>query len=348
MDPLELIYYAGYRLNTARDLGRQQRLAVPVLSVGNITTGGTGKTPAVIALAHEAQNRGLNPCVLTRGYGGRLRGPVFVSAENYARDVGDEPLLIAMRLQGVPIVKCPDRYEGGMFAIENLEQRPGLFILDDGFQHRKLYRDMDVVLVSALDPFGRRKMLPFGRLREPLDELVRSDVIVITKADLSDDEVTGQISRELRLYNSDAPVFVSSHGPSSVLLGAGHHESLTRGDSASASLDWLRGRRVFAFCAIAEPGAFLRSIKEAEGVVAGSMFFRDHHVFTRRDISEVMTAAATSGAEWIITTEKDIMRLRALDALPSNIAALAIDFRIHQKFYDYVFDNLRGPDAKIH
>lgn len=345
MNPLELIYYAAYRVNTSMDLRRQRRLAAPVLSVGNITTGGTGKTPAVIALAHEARERGLNPCVLTRGYGGRLKGPVFVSAENYARDVGDEPLLMAMRLHDVPIVKCPDRYKGGMFALENLEQRPGLFILDDGFQHRRLHRDLDVVLVSALDPFGGMKMLPSGRLREPLDELSRSDIMVITKAGFSEDGKVSQISKDLCSYNLDAPVYISSHGPSTVLLGAGHHENLDSASASSAPLGWLEGRRVFAFCAIGEPEAFVKSIEEAGGIVAGNIFFRDHHAFTQQDVARVLSAASATGVEWIITTEKDIMRLRALDGPPSNIAALVIDFMIDQKFYDYVFNNLRGSDA---
>ena len=109
MNPLEYIYYAAYKFKTARDIKAQKRLPLPVICVGNITTGGTGKTPAVVAIADHARKIGLSPCILTRGYGGKMRGPMFVSEENYAADVGDEPLLTAALLHDVPIVKCPDR-----------------------------------------------------------------------------------------------------------------------------------------------------------------------------------------------------------------------------------------------
>jgi len=342
MNPLEHIYLAGHRYKTMRDLGRQKRLSVPVISVGNITTGGTGKTPAVIAVAREARARGLGPCVLTRGYGGRLRGPVFVSEENYAGDVGDEPLLIASRLHDVPVVKCPDRHEGGMFAIENLENRPDLFILDDGFQHRRLHRDMDVVLISANDPFGGNRLLPLGRLREPLDGLSRSGALVITKAGPDDESTINRIKADLRKYNKDAPMFVSRHGASGVLLGLAQHERPSQRNRPLEPVDWLKGRRVYAFCAIGEPESFVRSLRESGAVIAGTRFLRDHHRFRPSDIKSVSGSAASSGAHWIMTTEKDIMRLRAIMEPPSNFAALSIDFKAEHGFYDHIFDFCQG------
>jgi len=333
----EKIYYKGYRYRTDRDLKEMKTLPLPVISVGNITTGGTGKTPAVIAIASEAKKRGLSPCVLTRGYRGRLRGPVFVSEENYASDMGDEPLLIASRLHDVPVVKCPDRYEGGMFALENLEDSPGLFILDDGFQHRRLRRDMDVVLINALDPFGGRRLLPFGRLREPLEELSRSGCIVITKASGTDDGMIEALTADIRKYNFDAPVHVSSHMSSHVMIGVSHHEKAVDVDAGMEPIEWLKGRKVFAFCAIAGPESFMRSLKEAGAIITGSKAFRDHHVFRHSDLKSITELARESGADWIMTTEKDIMRLRALKETPVNCASLGIEFHVDKGFFDYIF-----------
>jgi tetraacyldisaccharide 4'-kinase len=331
---LERIYHAGYRYKTLGDLKRIKKLPLPVISVGNITTGGTGKTPAVIAIAEQARRRGLRPCILTRGYRGRLRGPVFVSEENYAADVGDEPLLIASRLHDVPVVKCPDRHEGGMFALDNLEDRPGLFIIDDGFQHRRLHRDLDVVLVSATNPFGGGRLLPLG-----------ADILVITKAETKDDDHIMRIEEDIRKYNPDARVFRSSHGPSGVLLGVFRHEKTGQGEGHYEPMDWLEGRRVYAFCAIAEPGSFVRSLEDAGAVVTGSRFFRDHHQFKPSEMESIAASAASSGANWIMATEKDIMRLRALMAPPRECAALSIEFRIHADFYDRIFEVAREADA---
>ena len=353
MNILERIYLLGHRYRTSTDLKGQRRLPVPVISIGNITTGGTGKTPAVIALAMEARARGFRPCVLTRGYGGRLRGPLFVSEENYARDVGDEPLLIASRLHDVPVVKCPDRYKGGMFALDNLDSLddqkkidglPDLFILDDGFQHRRLQRDMDVLLVSALEPFGRGRLLPAGRLREPLSGIGRADVIVITKTEATDPGAIEEIRKTIAAHNPGAPVFLSTHGPTGVLLGVSPHESASpRADLAL--IDWLKGRRVFAFSAVAGPESFIETLRQAGADVAGSRSYRDHHVFSHGDLRDIRAEAQRAGAGWIMTTEKDIMRLRALEGQMDNIGALIVDFMVEKDFYDRVLDNPGRSDA---
>lgn len=345
MNPLEYIYFAGYRVKSRGDLKRIRRLPLPVISVGNITTGGTGKTPAVIAIAKESRKRDLNPCILTRGYGGKLKGPLFVSEENYARDVGDEPLLIASSLRDVPVIKCPDRYEGGMFALDNLEDKPDIFILDDGFQHRKLHRDMDVVLVSGTDPFGGERLLPVGRLREPLAGLSRAGAFIITKTVHGNVDDKGRIEETLREHNQHAPVFTSVHEPSGVRLGVTRHMTAGKRDEGFETLDWLRGRKVYALCAIADPGSFVRSLEQSGAIVAGKSFFRDHHKFSAIDMRTVSNSARSLGVSWILTTEKDIMRLRALKDAPENCASLSIDFRVRHGFYDHIFEIARGLDA---
>ena len=156
MGPLEFLYYTGYKLKKSRDLKSRKRLPAKVISVGNITVGGTGKTPAVIAIARKAKEYGYLPCILTRGYRGSAKGPCFVSRGEGpllgVDEAGDEPVLMAERLTGVPIVKGSDRYEAGMFALDCLDSPSLLFILDDGFQHRALHRDVDVLLIDGMNP----------------------------------------------------------------------------------------------------------------------------------------------------------------------------------------------------
>jgi tetraacyldisaccharide 4'-kinase len=358
----ELIYYAGYRAKRAYDLRKQRRLPSPVISVGNITAGGTGKTPLTIALAREASRRGFSPAVLTRGYRGKLRGPCLVSADMNEEEVGDEPLLMAEKLGDIPVIKGRDRYEAGIFALDrvidpssvmdlslvidpssvtDLKEResmhhkrgtvshgkgavPPLFILDDGFQHWRLQRDKDVLLIDARNPFNQRKLLPVGLLREPIREIRRADIIVLTKGMGSDNQA---LMREIRRYNPRARVFVSDHIPSYVLTYAGERKPL----------DWLSGKEVYAFCGIADPESFRTALGRAGAVLRGFKAYRDHYRYGKGDLRRVVSEAAKRGARWIITTEKDIMRLKSL-GLPENLLALGIDVTVEEGFYEEVFD----------
>lgn len=328
MGSAELLYYAGYRVKTYFDLKRQRKLPVKVISIGNLTTGGTGKTPAVIALAGEARAMGLRPCILTRGYRGGKKGPFFVTADMHWTDTGDEPLLMARKLKDVPVVKCPDRYRAGLLAIGSLNPPPDVFILDDGFQHRKLYRDMDVLLVNALDPFGSGRkpagrLLPVGRLREPIEQVQRADALVLTKSDGIDTEgVVGLLEK----HNPSAPVFFSRHKPSFV-------EDL---EGERRPVEWLNGRKVYGFSGIAEPAPFLDIIRGAGGDIVGSRPFRDHYGFTGRDVDAIIRAARRADADWIITTEKDIVRLGDFE-LPHNLLVLGIEFTVDRDLKDFLF-----------
>lgn len=325
MGLFEFLYYLGYRAKTAYDLKRQRRLPARVISMGNITTGGTGKTPAAVALALEARRRGLKPCVLTRGYRGSLRGPVVIKPGMRAGEAGDEPLLMAGKLGDIPVVKCADRYEGGMFALAEIEPRPDLFILDDGFQHRRLYRDRDVLLINARDPFDNGKLLPMGLLREPLEAMGRADVVVITKAR---DINTKPIIETIRRHNRRAPVFGAVFRLSSVMDASGEKRPV----------GWLKGKDVYAFCGIGEPGSFRDSIAGAGAILKGMRAFEDHHRFTAEDVRKISNEAHVKGAPWIITTEKDIMRLRDID-VPENLLTLEIEFVAEGDFYEEVFKN---------
>ena len=335
----EILYYIGLSLKRAFFLRHQKKLPFRVISIGNITVGGTGKTPAAIALAQEAKKRGFRPVVLTRGYKGSAKGPCFVTIGEgpllNVREAGDEPLLMAEKLSGVPVVKCGNRYESGMFALQNLDPQlsgPGsqpLFILDDGFQHWKLFRDKDVLLIDSEDPFGNRALLPLGKLREPLGAIERADIVVLTKCKGPNGsqgrEIEGIIA-EVKKYNAKAPVFLSGHKIAALSLQS----------SQKISPEWLRDRKVFVFCALGNPGSFRNTVAATGALITGFMTFRDHHRFSADDMEGIKQEALKSGAEWIVTTEKDMIKIRGLD-LPGNIIIIGIEFSIDKGFYDAVF-----------
>ncbi|HQG32297.1 MAG TPA: tetraacyldisaccharide 4'-kinase [Deltaproteobacteria bacterium] len=250
-----------------------RRADVPVVSIGNIEVGGTGKTPFTIALARELSARGYRPVIVTRGYKGRLKGIVHVRPDHDFRDVGDEALFMA-RTSGVPVVKSPDRFRGAMYARSGL--KADLVLLDDGFQHRRCHRDLDIVLVSG--DVSREALLPSGRLRESADSLRRADIIVYTKGSGG-----GGVTAELI--------------PSSLLDGPG----------GTRDLSLLRGKRVLAVSGIARPDHFIRSLHEL-GARTEALTFRDHYAYTSRDIEKIKARA--KDCDLIVTTEKDMVRMK--------------------------------------
>ena len=335
----EYLYYIGLSAKKAYALRNQKKLPCRVISVGNLTVGGTGKTPATIALAEEAKRRGLSPVVLTRGYKGSANGPCFVTrgggALLNAAEAGDEPVLMAGKLPGVPIVKGNNRYEAGLFALQHLNSQLStpnsqlLFILDDGFQHWKLYRDKDILLLDSGDPFGSRSLLPLGKLREPLGAMGRADIIVLTKCEGSDGprgkETEGLIA-EIKKYNARAPIFLAGHSIVNARLR----------DGEKISQDMIKGRKVFCFCALGDPGSFRSTVAATGAVVAGGRTFRDHYTYSAEDMARIKVEAEESGAEWLITSEKDMIKIRDLD-LPENIIIIEIAFSTGERFYDAVF-----------
>lgn len=323
----------GFALRITKLFKKPKKLPYKVISIGNITLGGTGKTPAVIALAEEAKKRGFHPCILTRGYKGKAKAPCFVTkGEKPLLDVsqaGDEAYLMSETLSGVPIIKCADRYEGGMFAINSnlfTLNSQFIFILDDGFQHLQLHRDKDIVLIDATNPFDNGKLFPEGRLREPLSALKRADIIILSKADMADKKRTSECISKIKRYNADVPIFSSSHVPAALISASGEAESLNT----------LKKRRVYAFSGIANPFYFEALLRLMGAEIVKSKRFRDHHHYQQGDIDKIINEA---GSMDIITTEKDIVKLKGL-ALPDNIFALRIKFLIDGNYYDDIFGKL--------
>lgn len=337
MHVLEWLYYLGMSAKRAYMLGHRNRLDSRVISVGNLTTGGTGKTPCTIALAREAQRRGLKPIILTRGYKGTARGPVFVSRGDgpvlTVQEAGDEPFLMATKLPGVPVVKGGDRYASGLYTMEHLgpcgwDAASTIFILDDGYQHWGLHRDKDILLIDSTNPFGIGRLLPLGRLREPLTAMGRADYIVLTRLTIGQDEREriASLLTQIRRHNPNAPLFQAGQGPVSCRPVSGG--PLPEG--------WLKGKRVYAFCALGNPESFVKTLMSEGAVVSGRRAFRDHYGYGRADMSAVKAAAEQAGAEWIVTTEKDIIKLPE-HGFSGQLVVVDAGFSVDSGFYDEVF-----------
>ena len=269
---------------------RSRSLKGPVISVGNLSTGGSGKTPFVILLGELLKARGIGFDVLSRGYGRRTRGVLLVDPGGLPQDFGDEPLLIARRLQ-VPVVVGEDRYEAGHYAESRFG--PQIHLLDDGFQHRGLARDFDIVLVTPED--GRDSLLPGGRLREPLQSLQRADAVVLT---------SGATAEAFPLANKTVWRVRRSILPQSVPL------------------------RPVMFCGIARPQNFLLQLRAAGIEPVAEASFRDHHAYTEKDVHDLLQLQKQSEAGGFVTTEKDAVNLGGYLAALAPLAVVRVKMEL--------------------
>ncbi|HXT85667.1 MAG TPA: tetraacyldisaccharide 4'-kinase [Verrucomicrobiae bacterium] len=285
--PLTLPYGAISRLRArayAKGLLRHRRLKGVVISVGNITTGGTGKTPMVLFLAERLLAEGKKTAILTRGYRG----------ENSATgSTSDEVQLLQRRLgDRVAFGIGADRFARGS---ELARRGIDWFILDDGFQHLQLARNVDIVLIDATNPFGGGQLLPAGRLREPKSAISRADIIVITRSRHAP-AIEAAIRRESR-----APIFYASVRLDSVMPW--------RSANAQREAPSLQGKKLFAFCGIGNPSAFVADLREWGFQIVAERFFPDHHRYTPEDIQVIESEARSAGADALICTEKDNFNL---------------------------------------
>jgi len=329
----------GYRLGvTARGwtfdarLRRARRLPVPVISIGNLTVGGTGKTPATVAVVHRLRAQGLAVGVLLRGYG-RDGGGVGIAADPAGHQapwqrVGDEAVLLADRLPRVPVVVGADRFRAGQEALRRFPL--DVLVLDDGFQHRQLHRDLDLVMVDATDPLGGGHLLPRGRLREPASALHRASALLLSRSDQAKDP--GEVRRMLLRAAPGIPQILTCHRPGRLtdLEGPGIHAP-----------GLVRGRRVLAVSGIARPAAFHDTLAALGATLAGRMPFPDHHPYRRSDLEAIFRAADAARAEWIVTTEKDAVRLREVAAArPERYPILVLGVELEVTEGEEILDGL--------
>jgi tetraacyldisaccharide 4'-kinase len=277
-------------------------LARPVISVGNLTVGGTGKTPTVAMLARHFIVRGKRVAVLSRGYGGSLSGREEIVSDGgtmflTAAEAGDEPYLLASSVPGLAVVVGADRYRAGLLAMERLS--PDIFILDDGFQHLRLKRDLNILLLDNRLPFGNNRVLPAGLLREPRSAGERADFIIYTRSNEG-----GETD-----HFPDKPTCRAFHHLAGISLNSGELRPFTD----------LKGLAGVAFAGIADPAPFFRDLKDEGLNMAATIPFPDHCRYGEEDIARIMGAVAASGADYLITTAKDAVKLGGCRHKLSNL-----------------------------
>ncbi|MDK9718422.1 MAG: tetraacyldisaccharide 4'-kinase [Trichlorobacter sp.] len=288
------LLYQGGLLST-------HKLPCPVISIGNITVGGTGKTPATMLIARELQKRGYRIAVLSRGYGGSLEGQVAIVSDGNSLllgpdQAGDEPCLLARSLPGLMVVIGADRYQAGLVALEQL--KPDVMLLDDGFQHIRLHRDLNILLLDGTRPFGNGWTLPLGLLREPRTAVKRADLALFTRCR------PGQVIPDLGL-----PSCCSEH----CLTGFNY---LKTGEELS--LEKLQQGRVAAFAGIADPSAFFNGLQALGIQLVATLALPDHAFYADDRLILIDRLAADSAVDWLVTTAKDGVKLAGCNQAWSN------------------------------
>jgi 3-deoxy-D-manno-octulosonic-acid transferase len=294
---LSLLWQVGSAADRGAKKRRAARLPVPVVSVGNITTGGTGKTPVTIELLREF--RGFKPGLLTRGHGRTVReGVLFLEeTKNITRAHSGDEAQLCMRAARVPIGIGPDRHAIGVQLLRAVDLR--VLFLDDGFQHLQLHRDFDLVVIDALRPFGGGYLIPLGRLREPLSGLARAGALLITRSDEAPN--TKAIESVLRRYNSAAPIFHARTAP------VGWRDA----GGAEFEPGCLRASRAVAFCGLGNPQAFWKTLRRLGIQPVACYAYDDHHQYTPSEIRRLAQHASDMGADVLLTTAKDAVNLPA-------------------------------------
>ena len=309
-------------------LKRPKRLSCPVISVGNITVGGTGKTPLVMALAKGLMERKIPVAILSRGYKGKKSSGSLVSDGQMTllspEESGDEPFLMAKSLKGIPVLVGKDRFVTGRMALQRFGVR-GL-LLDDGYQHLQLHRDLNILLIDSHIGFGDHHLLPRGILREPLSHLRRAHLFLLTKVE--DPEECQSLEAKLREIHPSSPIFHSHYEPLGLMGPLGEWEQLHS----------LKGKKVLVFSGIAHPNYFSSLLKKCGMEIVKKVIFPDHHLYTPNDLASLEKQGR--GTDGFVTTEKDMVKLMRFDIHRLPIRALCIEVRIwkEEEFYQRVME----------
>jgi tetraacyldisaccharide 4'-kinase len=340
-------YWTAVRLRNflySSGLLKAHRVDATVISIGNITTGGTGKTPLVVRLCKQIisdsgfQFSNSQCAILTRGY------KATQEPGSRTQDYRDEPATLAESCPEVKVIVNPDRVAGATEAVGRFGAK--VLIMDDGFQHRRLGRDLDIVVIDATLPFGYGRMLPAGLLREPVTSLKRADAVVITRCDQITENELNQIEQKLETINPDMIIARSIHSPAYV-------KSM---DNQDISLEYLKGKKIFAFCGIGNPDAFLRTIRQTGADLAGSKIYNDHHHYTNDCLADIYEQAESLKADLILTTQKDWTKIISDFKFqisdfesPPFFAYLAIEIKFvagEDKLTDLIENTLAGKISK--
>ena len=329
---------------------KSKRLPCPTISIGNITVGGTGKTPMTIYVAQVVKQLGYKVAIISRGYKGKAEkvggivsdGRVLLMTPEIA---GDEPYMMANRLKDVPVIVGKNRFKAGWLAIRKFD--PDVIVLDDGFQHLKLQRDLDLVLLDYRKPFGNGHLLPRGVMREPASALLCANAIILTRSDTVNDNETSSSPKKLRPYERKKPVYRTFHHPFVYKIINGEKKIFEKNMQAALrqNSDCIKGRTVFAFSGLADNHNFRQTVKSLKCNVSGYMEFPDHHSYSDRDLKDISAAAKRSMSECLITTEKDYVRIAHKIDWPGDlfVIGIEIDFGADKKrFNSYIKDWIKN------
>lgn len=312
----------------------QKRLPCPVLSIGNLTVGGTGKTPMTMAIAARLLREGIPVAVLSRGYKGKVSEGVVSDGERALlgpEEAGDEPYLMARTLRGIPVLVGKDRFQTGRLALERFPVR-GL-LLDDGFQHLQLWRDLDILLLDSRLGFGDGHLLPRGPLREPLSGIRRAQLVVLTK--VVERTKAAAMEKAIRRLCPQAEFFQSYYEPTGLLGPRGEREDVGA----------LRARKVFVLSGVADPHYFLHLLRGCGAQLCGEAIFPDHHAYTPRDLT--CLEEKVKNFDYLVTTEKDMVKLIYLGFSPGPLRALRVEMRLHDEasFYERILSLWEGAGS---
>ena len=340
---ISLLYGAGQKL---RRLGYQKKifpvrkLPCRVICVGNLAVGGTGKTPMTMYVAEKIKQFGLRPAIVSRGYRGSAqnRGGVVSDGQSIymgPEQAGDEAYMIAGRLKDVPVVVGKDRFAAGLLAVNQFH--PDVLVLDDGFQHLRLSRDVDLVLLDHMQSFGNMYLLPRGVLREPISALSRATACIFTR--YRDDKAGSAAStiEMIRKHSPQLPLFTSTYLPYHYIIKRGAQISFDENAVCSPpeAIDILNGEKVFGFCGIARNYDFKDTVKNLGCRAVGFVEFSDHHRYTAQDFSNILAAAEKANARCLITTEKDLVRIPPENPFPLDIIVVGVGVSFGQGERDF-------------
>ena len=329
---ISLLYGAAQKLRAScyqQKILRSQKLPCRVISVGNMTVGGTGKTPMTIYLAQELKQAGYRVAIVSRGYkgGAERQGGIVSDGSCLLMDsepAGDEPFMMACRLKDIPVIVGKNRFEAGRLAVGKFQ--PDVIVLDDAFQHLQLKKDIDIVLLDHDQPFGNSHLLPRGMLREPLTAMKRATAFILTRCRDDADESARSSIATLKSISPESPVFKSSAVPYCYLVKNGALPPPMAASIFSEPHDLadVKNRKVFGFSGIARNDDFQHTVKTLGFNVTGFLEFSDHHRYTEPDLINILRTAGATGARQLITTEKDYARLTGKAACPMDLVVVGV------------------------
>jgi tetraacyldisaccharide 4'-kinase len=324
-----------WRLAYETGLVEQRSLSCMVISIGNIALGGTGKTPLTIYLAEVIQRLGYRVVIISRGYGGSAESSGGILSDGQrtlmrAHECGDEPYMMAQRHETVPVIVGKNRYQAGLKAVKRFQ--PDVILLDDAFQHRRLARDLDLVLLDAGMPFGNGHLFPRGILREPAAAIKRGHAVIFTRAENAEHLP----EKRIQPYLVSKPVFFSYHRPKLVKIITGKSRSgeATENTPLDKGLDCLKGKKVLAFAGIARNEDFFNMIPSFGCQLSEVISFSDHHRYNRRDLQNIQQAAMDGHVDCLMTTEKDFYRMSLPMDWPLDLVVVGVDLVFKDSDFD--------------